>query len=140
MFIGDHSKIEDMQEDLGIYHDLYSKAMIKINNPDYMEFDVFTDRILHDPMKSVFEVKSISPEQAQKYMEYAVLYDKDKQHSDKLILKPYFYSTDAGVLILTEDFADFNLQLKISPEFGVVGCEFWLSESTSHYTHYYKDI
>lgn len=140
MFIGDFTKIEDMMDDIGIYHDLCSKAMIKINNPEYMEFEVFTERVLNDPMKSVFELNSISPDQAKKYMEYAVLYDKDKKHSDKLILKPYFYSTDSGVIVLTDAFVDFNLQFKISPEFGVVGCEFWISENTSRYTHYYKDI
>ena len=140
LFIGDFEKIIDMQEDVGVYHDLCSKATIKVNNPDYLDFEAYTAQILNDPMKSIYDVQDVTVEQAKKYMEYGILYDKDEVHSNKLILKPYFVSFDEGVLILTNDFVDFNLNLKIDPEQGVVGCEFWLSENTSHYLNYYKEI
>ena len=140
MFIGDYAKVLEMQDDISVYRDLYNRAMIKINNPDYMEFDVYTKRILKDPLKNIFEMQSVTSDLAKKYMDYAVLYDKDKKHSDKLILKHYFVTTDAGVLILTEDFVDYNIDLDVDIETGVLGIKIKQSENTSKYTEMYKDI
>jgi len=140
MFIGDFEKILDMETDIGVYHDLCNQATIKVANPDYMDFETYTTKILNDPLKSIYDVKQVSVEQAKKYMEYGILYDKDEVRSNKLILKPYFVSFDEGVLILTDDFVDYNLDLQIDPEFGVVGCTFWMTENSSHYTQYYKEL
>ena len=140
MFIGDFSFVQEMQGDIGIYHTLQSKAMVKLNNPNYLDFSVYTDRILHDPLMSIDEVKSLTSDKAKKYMEYAVKYDNDKQYSDKLIQKPYFTTCPAGILILTEDFVDYNINLQVDPESGVIGCTVWMSESTSKYTKHYKEL
>ena len=140
MFIGDYEKVLEMQGEFLLYKDLCNKATVKINNPDFLEFEAYTKKVLNDPLKNIFEMQSVTPEQAKKYMDYAVLYDKDKSYSDKLIEKPYFATCDEGVLILTEDFVDFNVDLRIDMELGVVGAQVQLSPNTSKYTHLYKDI
>lgn len=140
MFIGDYEKVLEMSSDLAVYKDLCNLAMVKVNNPDYLDFDVYTKKILKDPLKNIFEMKSVTPELAKKYMDYATYYDRDKKYSDRLILKPYFTSCDSGVLLLTEDFSDFNLDLTIYADLGVVSAKVWLSENTSKYTHNYKEI
>lgn len=139
-FIGDFEKILEIKNDTSVYSDLCNKATVRVANPDYLDFDVYTKRILNDPLSSLDQLESLSPELAKKYMEYGIKYDKDKKYSDKLIVKSYFASCDSGVLILTDDFVDVNLELQISETVGVVSCELWISESTSHYLDYYKDI
>ena len=139
-FIGDYVHVLEMQNDVSLYHKLVSKATVHINNPEYLDFETFTRQVLNDPLSNVENLKSITPEQAKKYMEYAVLYDKDERHSNKLINKAYFASTEFGVLILSEQFVDFNFEMKIDPERGVVGATCWISDNTSHYLANYKEI
>lgn len=140
IFIGDYEKVDAMHSDMQVYKDLCNKATVRVNNPDYLDFETFTAKVLKDRLKDVFALSSVSPELAKKYMDYAILYDKDKKHSDRLIVKPYFVSCPEGVLVLTEDFVDFNIQLKVSVDLGVVGAEIWMSENTSHYLYNYKEI
>ena len=140
MFIGDYEKVLEMQEDILLYKDLCNRATVKINNPDFLEFEAYTQKVLNDPLKNIFDMQSVTPEQAKKYMDYAVMYDKAKTYSDRLIEKSYFTTCDEGVLILTEDFVDFNVDLRIDMELGVVGAQVQLSSNTSKYTHLYKDI
>lgn len=140
IFIGDYEKVLEMQQDVMLYHDLCNKATVKVNNPDYLDFEVYTRKILQDPLKNIFDMQSVTPEQAKKYMDYAVLYEKDKVHSDKLIIKPYFASCDAGILILSEDFVDYNVDLDVVPDIGVVGIKVWQSENTSKYIKNYVEV
>ena len=140
MFIGDYEKVLEMESDREVFYEMKSNAMIRVDNPEYLDFEVYTRRILKDPLKNIFEVNTIKPELAKKYMEYAIKYDKDTKYSNKLIIKPYFTTSDAGILILTEDFMDFNLELSVDPENGVVGAKCWISENTSKYTGQYLDI
>ena len=140
MFIGDYLSVLEMEEDVQLYHGLCELAMIKINNPEFMEFDAYTANVLHDPLVDINEVSSITRDVGKKYMEYAVKYNNDKRYSDRLILKPYFKSTGSGVLVLTEEFKDFNIDFDVSHELGVIGVRIRLSGNTSKYTQQYKDV
>ena len=140
MFIGDYNKVLEMENDPSVYNLIKNNALIKVNNPDYMEFDAYTKKVLNDPLKNINDIKTITPYQAKKYMDYAVRYDKDKKFSDKLIMKPYFMSFENGCLILTEDFVDYNITLQVSPEDGVVGITVKQSKNTSKYIDQYKEI
>ena len=140
MFIGDYQKVQEMLESKSYYHQCVENAKVKWDNPDYIPFDQYTRQVLKTPLDSVETMTSINPEQAKQYMEAAVAYDRDKKYSDKLVLQPFFKSFDDGILILSEDFVDFNLDLDIDPKLGVVGAHIQLAECTSHYLYLYKEI
>ena len=140
MFIGDYQKVQEMLERKDFYYQCVENAKVKWNNPDYMSFEKYTKQILKKPLKSVEEIDTLNAEQAKQYMEAAVAYDRDKKYSDKLVLQPFFKTFEDGVLILSEDFVDYNLDLDIDPKLGVVGIHIQQAECTSHYLYLYKEI
>ena len=141
LFIGGVVSVLEMRDDVGIYHDLLSKSLVRTNNPDYMDFSAYTSHVIGDPLKNIEDVTSIDSATAKKYMDYVLLYDKDKKHSDHLIIKNHFtLYEDRGIFISTSDFQDFNVNLKISMEYGVVGFTVQMLPNTSHYLDNYKEI
>lgn len=100
---------------------LLTSAKKQRKNPRFLTFEEYTDKVLHDPLESLDFKETMTREEAEKYIKYRDLYDKDTAYSDS---KEIYCSNVLSETFLLFTYAEeqnftFNLGIKDNLLYGI---------------------